>query len=335
MNSHAPGSSAAAVTPRSWCSRAWQIFIGNAAWGLAILLFASAVIFAAMNVLPGDPAVVIGGVDATEEQLARIRSEHGWDRPLVAQYLSWLGGMLTGDFGTSALNGKSVMAELADKLQVTVPLALIALSCAILVALVLGIFAATQGGVSGRLVAGLSQIGIAVPPFVVSIILIIVIAIPSQGLIPATGFPGWGNPGSALLALLLPSLTLAIPIISQLTRFVRSAVLAELSQPYMRTARAQGLSPRAALWQHALRNAWLPLVAVIAVDIAAALTGTVIVEHVFALPGIGQAIVAAVSQRDAVVVQGFLMVLTATIILVMMMADTLVRILDPRTRVMR
>ncbi|MDO5025754.1 MAG: ABC transporter permease [Trueperella sp.] len=317
-------------------TRGWRIAIRTVKWTIFALLVSSIVIFYSLNILPGDPASIMGGTDATPEQIANIRTEYGWDRPVVVQYFDWIGGVITGDFGVSPFTSKSVTAELIAKLQVTLPLALIALTGAFLAAMAIGILAAAFSRTwFGRLISWISQLGITIPSFVLGIALIAWIAIPSNGAIPATGFPrtGWRDPGSALMALMLPALTLAIPMTAQLTRFVRSALLEQLNQDYMRTARAQGISKTRALLGHALRNAWLPIIAVLSLDAAMLLMGTVVVEQVFALSGVGQSLVAAVSNRDIVTVQGFLMVLSATIIVLMMVSDLVVRLADPRIRI--
>ncbi|WP_206424879.1 ABC transporter permease [Neoactinobaculum massilliense] len=317
-------------------SRSWRIMASNVGWAIVAVFIASLVIFFALHILPGDPASILGGTDATPEQIQRIRVKNGWDRPIIIQYLAWLGGVLTGNFGSSPFSGHSVTAELAQKLQITLPLALMALVMAVILALLVGVFAAAHSrSVWGHVVSWLSQLGIAVPTFVLGLALVVLVAIPSGGAIPATGFPrtGWADPGAALLSLLLPAITLAIPMGAGLTRFVRSAVLEQISQDHMRTALAQGTSWHRAVWAQALRNAWLPIIAVAALDAAGLLMGTVVVEQVFALPGVGQSIVAAVSNRDIVTVQGFLMVLSTAIIVIMLLANLLARLLDPRVRI--
>ena len=318
---------------RTTTSRTARIVLAALGWAVAALLLASFVIFFALHTLPGDPAVIMGGLDATDAQIEAIRAEHGWDRPLIIQYLSWLGAALTGDFGTSPFSSLSVTHELVTKLQVTVPLALMSLSLAVIFALLIGVYAAARSTtLAGRLVSWLSQLGIAIPTFIVGMLLVMYLATPLH--LPSTGFPreGWGDPGAALRSLILPAITLAIPQTAGLVRYVRSAVLEQLGQDYVRTARAQGMSRRRALLTQALRNAWLPLLAVIALDAAALLMGTVVVEQVFALPGIGHHLVASVSTRDIVTVQGFLMVLSGAVILLMMLSNVASRLLDPRVR---
>lgn len=321
---------------RQTSTKTARIVVDTVIGTVVSLLLASILIFFSLHILPGDPAAILGGTDATEQQIQQIRVENGWDRPVIVQYLDWAKGVLVGDFGTSPFTGKSVTGELVVKLQVTLPLTLISLTLAVVLSLLIGVFAAVKAKtVIGRFVSWATLLGIAIPTFVVGVVLIAWIAIPSKGAIPATGFPrgGWRDPGQALLSLMLPSLTLAIPMTAQLVRFVRSAVLEQLSQGYMDTARAQGMTKNAALWTQAMRNAWLPLIAVIALDAAGLLMGTVLVEQVFALSGVGQSIVAAVSNRDIVTVQGFLMVMSTVIILLMMLSNLAVRLIDPRTRV--
>ena len=206
------------------------LLLSNLLLALVALLAASVLIFFALYYLPGDLAAIIGGTDATPEQLERIRVELGLDRPAGVQYLDWLGGVLTGDFGHSPLSGKSVTAELVIKLRVTGPLALGALALSIVLALGLGVLAAVHAERwSGRLLSWLTQLGIAVPTFIVGMVAVVFISL-RFGWLPATGFPrtGWAEPTSALRSLTLPIITLAIPLTASLLRFVRSAVLETL-----------------------------------------------------------------------------------------------------------
>lgn len=312
-----------------------RVVLGNLLLALVALLAASVLIFFALHYLPGDLAAIIGGTDASPEQLEQIRAELGLDRPAWVQYLDWLRGVLGGDFGTSQLSGKSVTAELANKLRVTGPLALGALLASVLAGLVLGVLAAVYAERwSGRLLSWFTQLGIAVPTFIVGMVAVVLIAIRLRWL-PATGFPreGWAEPGAALRSLTLPICTLAIPLTASLLRFVRSATLETLNQDYLRTAQAQGLTRWQALLGHGMRNASLPLVSVIALEAAGLLTGTVIVEQVFALPGIGSMILSAVNTRDVVTVQSTLLVLSAAVIGIMVITNLVSQLLDPRVRV--
>lgn len=298
------------------------------------IVAASAVIFFSLHYLPGDQAAVLAGVDATPDQVDVIRAEMGLDRSVLVQYLDWLGSALTGDLGTSAFTGASVTAELVEKLAVTGPLALASLLLSVVVAVPLGMVAAVRrNDVLGRGVGALTQFGIAVPTFIVGLFLVITLAL-GTGWLPATGFPreGWGDPLTAARSLILPVLTLTIPQAAVLVRFVRSAVIDVVGQDYMRTARAQGLSATRALITHGLRNAALPLVSVLALEAAGLLMGTVIVEQVFALPGVGTMVLSDVSTRDITMVQGTLMILSTAVIVMMMLTDVLYQFLDPRVR---
>lgn len=322
-------------TLRQRRSRGFHVLLTTLGGTALALAISSIIIFFALHYLPGDQAAIIGGVDASPAQLAAIRAEHGWDRPVIAQYLDWIGGALTGDFGASALTGKSVTSELALKLQVTIPLAIYSLVLATILAFVIGVFAARKAHTwIGRLVSWVTQLGIAVPAFVVGLALVALVAIPT-GWFPATGFPRgrWADPGQAIISLTLPAITLAIPQAAILIRYVRSALLEQIGQDHMRTALAQGMSERRAFYTQALRNASLPIMSVIALDAATLIMGTVIVEQVFALPGVGYHLLTSVSNRDIVMVQGFLMVLTTCVIVLMMVTNLLASLLDPRVRV--
>lgn len=317
-------------------SNAVRVLATNVGWALIALALASVVVFFSLHYLPGDQAAIIGGTDASPAQLAEIRHAHGWDRPVVVQYLDWAGHAVRGDFGTSALSGQGVGAELGVKLQVTLPLAAASLTLAVAAALVLGVLAAARAHTwPGRLVSWITQLGLAIPSYIVGIGLVAVVAIPSAGLLPATGFPRqrWGDPAGAVRSLILPVITLTLPQCAVLIRYVRSAVLEQIDQDYMRTARAQGMTRDRALITQALRNACLPLLSVIALDAAALLMGTVVVEQVFALPGVGYHLLTSVSNRDITMVQGFLMALSATVIVLMMLSNVAAQLLDPRVRV--
>lgn len=315
-------------------SRSLILLASHVGWALIALVVASLIIFFSLHYLPGDQATIIGGVNATEEQKDLIRQANGWDQPVVVQYWTWASSILSGDFGTSALTGKSVSSELWVKLQVTLPLAFFALVLAIVVSFAVGIFAAARNHTwAGRCVSWLTQLGIAVPSFIVGLGVVALIALPTRWF-PATGFPldRWASPVTALHSLILPAVTLAIPLSAILIRYVRSAVLEQIGQDYVRTARAQGMSRRQAFVTQALRNASLPVLSVIALDTASLLLGTVIVEQVFALPGVGYHLLQSVSNRDIIMVQGFLMALTAGVILLMMITNIIASLLDPRVR---
>jgi peptide/nickel transport system permease protein len=301
---------------------------------VASLFFSSVLIFLVLRLLPGSVAQVESGVNATPHQVALNARRLGLDRPLVVQYLSWIGGVFHGNFGTSALSGVSVTGELRTKLQVTVPLVVAGELVAILVAVPLGILAAVrrQSRVSA-FISALSQLGMALPTLWVGLLLIVVFAIDLQWL-PAEGFPasGWSDPEAAIKSLILPAITLGVFEGAILLRFVRSVVLDVLDREYLRAARARGRTKLGALMRHGLRNAAPPVVSIMGLQVAALILGAVIVEQVFDLSGVGQMLLNDVNNRDLTSVQGEVLLLTAAVLVVMFLADIVNRVLDPRLR---
>jgi peptide/nickel transport system permease protein len=302
---------------------------------LVVSLFAASVlIFLVLRLLPGDVAQTIGGIKSTPAQVAAVRHDLGLDRPLVAQYGSWIGGVVTGDFGRSALDGTSVSGQLAEKFAVTGPLAAGAVVLALAFAVPLGILAAVRRDSRlGSAVNALGQLGIALPTLWVGLLLVVVLAVQVRWL-PAQGFPvdGWHEPGQALRSLVLPWLTLALSEGAVLLRFVRSAVLDVLHQDWLRTARAKGHTRTGALVRHGLRNAAVPVVSVLGLQIAALIAGAVVVEQVFVLPGVGQMLITDVGNRDLDKVQGEVLLLTGAVLVIGFLVDLAHRLIDPRLR---
>lgn len=301
---------------------------------LASLVVASLLSFLLLSTLPGDPAQALLGVNASPQALAALRAELGTDRPLVAQYVDWVGGVVTGDLGTSVVSGARIGAEIVDKLTVTGPLVLAGLTLALLLALPLGVLAAVaHRHWLGTVLAALSQIGIAVPAFWLAILLITVVAVQWQ-LLPAGGFPGagWAQPRAAVEALVLPVVVLGVAQAAILMRYVRSAVLEVMREDFIRTARAKGASRSRALFRHGLRNAAIPVLTVLGVQLATLLVGAVVVENVFALPGLGRMLLQDVGNRDLVKVQSVVLVLTAAVLLINFLVDLAYRVVDPRLR---
>jgi peptide/nickel transport system permease protein len=292
-------------------------------------------VFLLLRLLPGDLARVIGGTQATPDQIAAIRRELGLDEPLVRQYLDWMGGILHGDFGVSALNGETVTSQLGEKLSVTAPLVLASTVLSIVIAVPLGIVAgARHRSVDGVSLSVVSQLGIAVPSFWAGLILTVVFAV-KAGWLPAQGFPrnGWSDPGRAAESLVLPTITLALSQGAVLLRFVRSATLDVLHQDYIRTARAKGLTRTQALYRHGLRNAAIPIISILGVQVASLIAGVVVIERVFTLPGVGQMLVRDIGARDLVKVQGTVLLLAIVVLVIGFVVDVLHRIVDPRLRV--
>jgi peptide/nickel transport system permease protein len=303
----------------------------------ATLLVASLVVFFVLEVLPGNVAEVMLGPTATPEQVAALTHKLGLDRPAAVRYLGWLGGMATGDLGTSVAYDTPVSELLAERLAVSVPLAVLAMTLTTVLALVLGVYAAAHHNRLGDVgVMAFSQLGIAIPNFWFAILLILFFAVKLQWF-SAGGFPGWhaddgGGLGPGLRALVLPALALAMVQAAILARITRSAVLDVMREDFVRTARAKGLSRRAVLWGHVLRNAMIPVLTIMGLQFANLLTGTVVIENVFYLPGIGRLVFQAIANRDLVVVRNVVMLLAAFVIVINFVVDVLYAVIDPRLK---
>lgn len=300
--------------------------------GLAV---ASAIIFLTLRVFPGDVAQMIAGTNGTPQQVARIREELGLDRPLLTQYLEWIGGVFTGDLGSSFLTGTPVTAELADKAQVTVPLGLLAMLIALLVAVPFGVLSAMRRGhADGTAISVIAQ-GLAAVPVVWAGMMLVVVFAVGLGWLPAQGFPtatGWETPWTALRSLLLPALTIGVVEGAMLLRFVRSATLQAMGQDFVRTAAAKGLTRTQALLRHGLPSVGLSIITVLGLQVAGIVVGAVVIEQVFNLPGIGRMLVTDVGARDLEKVQGELLVMTAFVLVIGFVVDLLHHAIDPRQR---
>lgn len=298
------------------------------------LVVASVLIFAALRVLPGDVAQLIAGTNAGPGQVDAIRAEMGLDEPVLAQYLGWIGGVVTGDLGVSLVTGTPVIDELLEKAQVTLPLGVMSMAVALLIALPFGVLAALRrtrwGGAA--LNAGAQAVA-AVPVVWAGMMLVVVFAV-WLGWLPAQGFPraGWDEPGRALSALVLPAITIGVVEGAMLLRFVRSATLEAIGQDYVRTAAAKGLTRTRALVRHGLPNVALSVVSVLGLQFAGIIVGAVVIEQLFALPGIGRMLVADVELRDLPKVQGELLVLTGAVLVIGFVVDLAHRAIDPRQR---
>ena len=302
---------------------------------LVAIMVTSVVVFLLLRLLPGDLAKVVGGTQASPERIEAIREQLGLDEPLVRQYLDWIGGVVQGDFGTSALNGETVTGQLGQKLGVTAPLVLGSTVVSVFVAVPLGIVAgARHRRAEGITLSIVSQLGIAVPTFWAGLLLIVLFGV-HWDVFPAQGFPraGWDDPGRAVESLVLPTVTLALSQGAVLLRFVRSATLDVLHQDYIRTARAKGLTRTQALYRHGLRNASLPIISILGVQIASLIAGVVVIERVFNLPGVGQMLVRDIGSRDLEKVQGTVLLLAIAVLVIGFLVDLLHRLVDPRLRV--
>lgn len=330
--------------------------------GLLTLLAASLVVFGVMEILPGDPARLMMGLNATEDAIQALREQMGLNLPLAQRYLDWLAGFLTGDLGRSYTYSVPVAGLVAERLAVSLPLALLALALSTAIALPVGLYSASRHGRAGDGIAmGLAQIGVAVPNFWFAILLVYAfVLLPFQAVawtahggfwgalatltapllaalrwlkLPAGGFPGWdAGMIPALKALVLPAIALALPQAAILARVTRSALLEVLGEDYIRTARAKGLARNLVLRDHALRNALIPVLTILGLQFSFLLAGTIIIENVFYLPGLGRLVFQAINQRDLIVVESVVMLLVVSVILVNIIVDVLYTLADPRLR---
>ncbi|MDX8478083.1 ABC transporter permease [Mesorhizobium sp. VK24D] len=297
------------------------------------LVLASMVVFAVMEILPGDPARLMLGFNASADQVEQLRNQMGLNAPIVLRYLHWASGLLSLDFGRSYTYSVPVIDLVRERVVVSLPLALIALALSTVIAVPVGVFSASRQGRAGDALAmGAAQLGVAVPNFWFALMLIYLFAVWLR-LVPAGGFPGWGaGIWPAMKSLLLPAVALALPQAAILARVARSALIEVLNEDYIRTARAKGLPYRAVLWRHALRNAMIPVLTILGLQFAFLLAGTIIIENVFYLPGLGRLVFQAITQRDLIVVESVVMLLVAAVIAVNLLVDFSYAVVDPRLR---
>jgi peptide/nickel transport system permease protein len=295
------------------------------------------VVFGVLEWLPGNAAQVILGETATPESLAAMEEKLGLNQPALSRYVAWVGGLLQGQSGISISYDTPTALLMMERMHVTLPLAIMAMSITILVALSLGLYAASKQNTAGDVgVMTLSQLGLAVPNFWLAILLILLFAVHLQW-VSAGGFPGWsaddgGGFWAGTAALILPAMALAAVQTAILTRVTRSAVIESMSEDYVRTARAKGLSKQQVLWKHVLRNAMIPVVTVMGLQFGNLITSAIVIENVFVLPGIGRLIFQAIANRDLIVVRDVVMLLSAMVILINFFIDVLYALIDPRLK---
>ncbi|MDB5954576.1 ABC transporter permease [Ramlibacter sp.] len=300
---------------------------------IATLSATSVVVFLVLEVLPGNAAQILMGPDASPESVVAMAQKLGLDRPALTRYWDWVSGMLHGDLGLSYAYSTPVSELVLQRLALTVPLALMAMAFTTVLALAAGIYAASRHNKPGDVgIMGLTQIGIAIPNFWFAILLILLFSVQLKWF-SAGGFPGWEEgilPG--LRALLLPALSLAAVQAAILARITRSSVLEVLREDFVRTARAKGVSQRGVLWGHVLRNALIPVITVMGLQFSELLAGTIVVENVFYLPGLGRLIFQSISNRDLIVVRNCVMLLAAMVVMVNFVVDLLYAVIDPRVK---
>ena len=296
------------------------------------LIAASIVIFAIIEIIPGDPASFMLGVGARPDTLEALRDQMGLNDSLALRYFSWVTGMLMGDFGVSWTYKIPVAELVSDRIWVSFPLAVYALFLSTIIAFPSGIIAAShRGGMGDMSIMGATQLGVAIPNFWFAMILVLIFAIKLPWF-SAGGFPGWESPLLALKSLTLPAIALALPQAAILARVMRSSLLDNLGEDYIRTARAKGLTHRQALWRHGVRNAMIPVLTIIGLQFSFLLAGGIIIEQIFFLPGLGRLIFQAISARDLIVVESVVMLLVFVVILVNFAVDLAYAAVDPRLR---
>lgn len=300
---------------------------------LITLVAASAIVFAVLEIVPGDPARLMLGMNATEDAVQALRQQMGLDQSVAVRYVAWIGGILTGDFGRSYTYAVPVIDLVRERLVVSLPLAAMALVLSTAIAIPVGVFSAARRGTAADTgVMAATQLGIAIPNFWFAILLVYLFAITLR-LVPAGGFPGWqGGVWPALSALILPAIALALPQAAILSRVTRSALLDVLGEDYIRTARAKGLPSGLVLRRHALRNALIPVLTILGLQFSFLLAGTIIIENVFYLPGLGRLVFQAITQRDLIVVESVVVLLVATVVIVNFLVDLAYAWADPRLR---
>jgi peptide/nickel transport system permease protein len=300
---------------------------------IGTLIGASVIVFLVLEILPGNAAQMLMGPDADPSAVAALATKLGLDQPAWTRYWQWIGGLLTGNLGDSYTYGSPVLDLILERLQLTIPLAFMAMALTTVLALLVGVTAAARHNKLGDVgLMGLAQVGVAIPNFWFAILLILLFSVKLQWF-SAGGFDGWGEGiGAGIKSLLLPALSLAVVQAAILARITRSAVLEVMREDFVRTARAKGVGQRAVLWRHVLRNALIPVVTVMGMQFSELLAGTIVVENVFYLPGLGRLIFQAISNRDLVVVRNCVMLLAAFVVIVNFVVDVLYAVIDPRIK---
>jgi peptide/nickel transport system permease protein len=308
-------------------------FVRRVLAAIPVMLVVAIFVFLLLRLTPGDPAAIIAGDVATPEQIARIRESLGLNEPLHTQFFTWIGRLLRGDLGVSLISNTPVLTLIGQRLEPTISLALVTISLTIVLAVPMGVAAAWRhGSLLDSMVMAASVIGFSVPIFVTGYILIQIFAIETD-LLPVQGFRSISQGIWPFLShIILPSLALASIYIALIARMTRASMLDVLGEDYVRTARAKGLSENVVLFRHALRNAAVPILTVIGVGFALMISGVVVTESVFNLPGLGRLTVDAILARDYPVIQALILVTAGVYVLINLAIDLSYAFLDPRIR---
>lgn len=300
---------------------------------IPVMAIVAVIVFSLLYLTPGDPAAVLAGEQATAQDIERLRSTLGLDEPFLVRFGQWISGVLQGDLGTSIFSRRPVMELIIQRLEPTIALTLASLIIAVTIAIPLGVVAAWRaGGIVDRVAMSFAVLGFSVPVFVLSYLLIALVSVNLQ-LLPVQGYvPITYGVGPFVSHLILPALSLGIVNAALIARITRTAMLEVLNQDYIRTARAKGLSVRKVLMKHALKNAAIPIVTVIGISFALLISGVVVTETVFNIPGLGRLTVDAILRRDYPVIQGVILVFSATYVVVNLLVDLSYGLFDPRIK---
>ncbi|MGH7313308.1 MAG: ABC transporter permease [Candidatus Rokuibacteriota bacterium] len=311
-----------------------QVLIRRAFISVVTLFVISLIVFAGVRAIPGDPARVMAGTEADEAGLQEIRDKYGLDDPLPVQYLRWIGLALQGDLGESIRTRESVASTVAQKLPITIELTGLAILVALAIAIPAGVLAAVRRNSAWDMLASaLSLGGVSVPNFWLGIMLILLLSV-RLGWLPASGFvPWWEDLAGNLQRMIMPAVVLGTALAAVLMRQTRNAMIEVLSADYIRTARAKGLAQRGVVFRHAIRNALLPVVTILGLQMGALMGGAVVTEQIFVVPGFGRLIVEAVFTRDYPLVQGVVLISAGAYVLINLLVDVSYSLLNPRIRV--
>ena len=327
-------SATATSSARSLLTHPIVRFVARRLMYSAVVLFGVLVlVFVLVHLVPGDPVRIALGTRYTPESYDALRAASGMDRPIVSQFFGYLGSALTGDLGVSFRNGDPVTVTLLERLPATLSLGFAGMAIALLIALPAGIYSALrEGRISDGIVRITSQFGVSVPDFWLGILLIALFST-TLGWLPTSGYrPLFGDPGGWLRHIILPALTVGVVAAAIMTRYVRSAVLEVAAMGYVRTARSKGLSPRVVTLRHTVRNALVPILTITGIQLATILGGVIVVEVVFAWPGLGRLVFNAVAARDYPLIQGAVLLIAALFLLINLLVDVLYAVVDPRIR---
>lgn len=300
---------------------------------LVTLMLVSLITFFVFQIMPGNPARIMLGTEASDTEVLQLEKQLGLDKPLLIQYTDWMKGIITADFGVSIKYSKPVSDLILSRLPVTLSLALMSIIIVVVVAIPLGIFMAQrQNKVSDLFFSSVTQLGMAIPPFWFGMLLIMYLGMVFS-FFSVSGYVPWSESvQGALGSLLLPAVTIALPQIAIKFRYVRNSIIEQLGQDYVRTVQSRGLSAKLIMFKHILKNAMIPILTIFGLIVAEIVAGTVIVEQVFGLPGVGSLLVSSINYRDFPLVQGIIMYITVAVVFVNFIIDMLYTVMDPRIR---